>query len=202
VDASIALQAYGGQLTCIRTLQGRLGELDEPVMQIAVSQAQSPAWRAVMARMHIAQSRTEEARQALADALAQLSRQPPWHYQWSTAVLNLVDGACSLRDLTACERLFELLLPHSGLMTWTVGASLGPYDLALGRLAATLGVPSVAEQHLRRAVALCDRMDAQAYLAIARHELALLLPPGRERRQLEALAEDGAGHAGVYLPGS
>ena len=87
-----------------------------------------------MARMHIAQSRTEEARQALAAALAQLDRQPPWHYQWSTAVLNLVDCACPLHELTACERLFELLLPHSGMMTWTVGASLGPYDLALGRL--------------------------------------------------------------------
>ncbi len=170
-------------------------------MQVAVSQAQSPAWRAVMARMHIAQSRTEEARQALADALASLPGQPPWHYQWSTAVLNLVDCACPLHELTACERLFEFLLPHSGLMTWTVGASLGPYDLALGRLAATLGRPSVAEWHLRHAIELCDRMDVYAYLAIARHELARLRPAGPERRRLEALAENGAGKVGVHLPG-
>ena len=51
---------------------------------------------------------------------------------------------------------------------------------AVGRLALTLGRSGEAERHLRDAVALCERMDARAFLAIARYDLGRLLLPGDE----------------------
>ena len=51
----------------------------------------------------------------------------------------------------------------------------GPLGRAVGRLALTLGRRDEAEDHLRAAVALCERMDARAFLAIARYDLGRLL---------------------------
>ena len=48
-----------------------------------------------------------------------------------------------------------------------------------GLLARTLGRRAEAEERLRAAVALCERMDARAYLAIARYDLGRLLLPTR-----------------------
>jgi len=50
-----------------------------------------------------------------------------------------------------------------------------PISGALGRLTLTLGRPDEAENHYRDAVALCERMDARAFLAVACRELGSLL---------------------------
>ena len=48
----------------------------------------------------------------------------------------------------------------------------------------TLGRPDEAERLLRNAVALCERIDAQAFLAMARRDLAKLLLPTADGRVL------------------
>lgn len=77
----------------------------------------------------------------------------------------------------ACERLghvaaaapvHELLSPFGGVMV----AHAGPISVALGRLALVLERPEESEHHFREAIELCERMDAKAYLAIARRDLA------------------------------
>ncbi|HEY3185929.1 MAG TPA: hypothetical protein VGJ70_00550, partial [Solirubrobacteraceae bacterium] len=61
-----------------------------------------------------------------------------------------------------------------------------------------------AERRLRGAVELCEHMDAQAYLAVARHELAVTLASrtrhDAEARRLTAAAAKGAARLGVALP--
>ena len=78
-------------------------------------------------------------------------------------------------------------------MTWqygAVGRVVGLLELALGR-------PDDAERRLRAAVALCERMDARAFLAMARHDLGRLLLPSDEGRRLVDQARAAAGELGM-----
>ena len=57
--------------------------------------------------------------------------------------------------------------------------------------------PDEAEQLLRDAVALCERMDARAFLAMARHDLGELLLPSPEGRRLLEQARAAANELGM-----
>lgn len=62
IEESVPFQAYGGQLTCIRSLQGRLAELERAVRRLATTQTLSAAWHGVLARLHSVQGRSSEAK--------------------------------------------------------------------------------------------------------------------------------------------
>jgi hypothetical protein len=85
-----------------------------------------------------------------------------------------------LDDRSTAMRLLELLTPFAGVMTW----SYGPVGRGVGLLELTLGRRSQAERRLREAIALCERMDARAFLAMARLDLGALLHPAIEGRWL------------------
>ena len=78
-----------------------------------------------------------------------------------------------LEDRPLAAPLYDLLAPFADVMT----TQSGPVGRAVGRLAHTLGRRDEAEERLRAAVALCERMDAHAFLAMARYDLGLLLLP-------------------------
>jgi hypothetical protein len=81
-------------------------------------------------------------------------------------------------------------------MTW----QYGPVGRCVGLLDLLLGRRDAAERRLRAAVALCERMDARAFLAMARLDLGALLHPSVEGRRLldEALiAADELGMPGL-----
>ena len=88
------------------------------------------------------------------------------------------DVCAALDDRSLAASLYDLLAPCAHVMS----VHAGPVGRVVGRLALTLGRRDEAEDRLRAAVALCERMDARAYLAIARYELGRLLladPEGR-----------------------
>ena len=108
----------------------------------------------------------------------------------------LADVHLTVGDRAAAELLLDRLRPYSGLVTWNTACSLGPFDIAIGRLEGMLGRLDAAERHLRAAVALCERMDAQAHLVIARHELArVLMRSQRHSGQAQRLATGAAAAA-------
>jgi hypothetical protein len=199
IEESVPFHVFGAQLVCIRMLQGRLGELDEPLTSFAASQALSVGWRAVLAWLRCSQGRAEEARHGLEDTKRLLADQSSRHYQWSSAVVLLANVACELGEHSACAEFFALLQPFSGLMTWNGACSFGPFDLILSRLATVLDRSADAERYARGAIALAERLGAQVYLAIARHRLATLLPPGGAQDRLESLARTGAERVGATL---
>jgi hypothetical protein len=73
----------------------------------------------------------------------------------------------------------------------------GPVGRAVGQLALTLGRRGEAEQLLRDAVALCERIDARAFLAMARRDLGDLLLPSAEGRRLLDEARAAANKLGM-----
>ena len=78
-------------------------------------------------------------------------------------------------------------------MTWQygpVGRGVALLDLALGRR-------DQAERRLREAIALCERMEARAFLAMARLDLGTLLVPSAEGHQLVDQARAAADELGM-----
>ena len=195
IKESVLDDACGGQIVCIRMLQGRLAEFDGLITGLAAADILLPAWKAMLAWLRCSQGRHDEARAALTAALTPVMHSQSRHMQWSTAAVLAADVASTLGERAACAALYEVLLPYSGLITWSGGGSLGPFDLALGRLAEALD--GRAEDHYRRAIAQCERLGTEGYLAIARHRLAGVAPGQRD--ELAALARAGAERTGVAL---
>jgi hypothetical protein len=98
-----------------------------------------------------------------------------------------------LEDRPRAARLYEQLAPFADVMMY----QYGPVGRPVGRLAQTLERPDEAEQVLRDAVALCERMDARAFLAMARQDLGELLLPSPAGRRLLEQARAAANELGM-----
>jgi hypothetical protein len=103
------------------------------------------------------------------------------------------DISAWLDDRSTALRLLELLTPLAGVMTW----AYGPIGRGVGLLELTLGCRSQAERRLRDAIALCERMDARAFLAMARLDLGALLRQSIEGRRLLDQALTSADELGM-----
>ena len=198
VDRSLLFSGFTGQIATIRILQGRLTELEGPLVELVASQPFLPSWQAALAKLRCDQGRLDEARDGFAAAMAMPAIRSPRHDQWSTTLCLLAEVATALGDRSAATELFQLLRPFAGLMTWNIACTVGPFDLALGRLADVMENRAEAERRLQAAIALCERMGAEAFLAIARHELAPMMHPTEGRRLAEA-ARAVAARLGVAL---
>jgi hypothetical protein len=93
-------------------------------------------------------------------------------------------------DCDAPARAAEPLRGGDDVVVRRVGRGVGLLELALGRR-------SQAERRLRQAIALCERMDARAYLAMTRLDLGALLLPSTEGRQLLDQALTAADELGM-----
>jgi hypothetical protein len=111
---------------------------------------------------------------------------------WTATLVWAADVCAWLGDRAAAAALRDLLLPFAGVMTW----QYGPVARALGRLEQALGHADEAERLLRDAIALCERIDARAFLAMARLDLAMLLPSA-DGRGLVAQALTAAEELGM-----
>jgi hypothetical protein len=194
-SASIVQHTSLGLLWCIRLAHGRLSEL-RPIVEKVRGAPDRPAWsRASEAQMACELGDEHAAREAFAAATANGLFDSPHGLAWATTMISAADVVASLDERSWAARLYELLEPCAG----TMAAQSGPVDRAVGRLAATLGRADEAKARVRAAVALCERMDARAFLAIARHDLALLLLPGEEGRRL--LEQAHAAAEALGMPG-
>ena len=185
---SVVEFAFIALMWCIRMAQGRVRELQSLVGAVR-GMPDRPAWSFVgEAQLLLELGELDAARGAMASAVDAGLLQAPRSFSWGTTMLGAADVCASLEDRMLAARLYDLLVPCAGVMV----AQAGPVDLAAGRLAHTLARPVEAEEHLRAAVALCERMDARAYLAIARYELGLLLVPKAEGIRLVGQAATAA----------
>jgi len=180
-------------LWCIRVVQGRVAEL-EPLAGAVRAMPERPAWSfASEAQLAWEIGDPATARRALSDAVDAGLLQAPRSFAWGTTTIAAADVCAELEDRSLAAPLYELLSPCAGVMI----AQAGPVDRAIGRLALTLGRRDEAEDRLRAAIALCERMDARAYLAIARYELGRLLLPSAEGTGLLEQAASAARELGM-----
>ena len=181
---------FAGLVWCIRAVQGRLAEL-EPLFGMVRALPDRPAWSfASEAQLACELGDRDAAGSALAEAVARGLLQAPRSLGWTTTISGAADVCAALEDRALAASLYELLAPCADVMAM----QSGPLGRAAGRLALTLGRRDEAEAHLRAAVTLCERMDARAFLAIARYDLGRLLLPSPEGtalvEQARAMAEE------------
>ena len=146
-------------------------------------------------RAHAARERDdrEAARDAFEHALALGLLEIPRGFTWTITLTWAADICAWLDDRSTAMRLLELLTPFAGVMTW----QYGPVGRAAGLLELSLGRRRQAERRLREAIALCERMNARAFLAMARLDLGALLHPSIEGRQLLDQALTAADELGM-----
>jgi DNA-binding SARP family transcriptional activator len=178
---SAAESMFVRMLSCIRLVQGRLGEHEGARRAMAESVTKVPVTFSVV-WAHAARERDDRdgAREAFERAVDQGLLDLPHGPTWTISLTWAADICAWLEDRPRAARLYDLLAPFAGVMTYQYGAVGRP----VGRLAKTLERPDEAEQLLRDAVALCERTDARAFLAMARHDLGELLFPSAEGRRL------------------
>lgn len=186
--------AYVRLLSCIRLVQGRLSEHEQARRAMAQGLTNAPATFFVVAA-HVARERhdhdgvREAFDGALARGLLELPRGPTW-----TVTLTWAADICAwLEDRATATRLRKLLAPFANVVTW----QYGPVARGVALLDLALGARDQAEHHLREAIALCERVDAQAFLAMARHDLGQLLKPSAEGRRLVNQAQITADELGL-----
>jgi hypothetical protein len=169
-------------VSCIRLIQGRLHEHEPARSAMAQDVVTKLPPTFFVARAHAARERDdrEAARDAFERALALGLLEFPRGPTWATTVTWAADICAWLDDRSSAKRLLEQLTPLAGVMTW----AYGPFGRGVGLLELALGHRSQAERRLRDAIALCERMDARAFLAMARLDLGALLYPSTEGRRL------------------
>jgi DNA-binding SARP family transcriptional activator len=191
---ALAQTAFVRLLSIIRLVQGRLRELEAARSAVARDVTNLPP-TSIVVRAHAARERDDRAavreafERALAVGLLEIPRGPPW----TVTMIWAADICAWLGDRSTAMRLLELLTPFAGVMTW----SYGPVGRGVGLLELALGRRSQAERRLREAIALCERMDARAYLAVARLDLGALLHPSIEGRRLLDQALTAADELGM-----
>jgi tetratricopeptide (TPR) repeat protein len=179
-----ALILFGGHLTAVRTLQGRLGELAEQTAQLARESDSVSGWRAGAALALIEVGRSDDAREL---ALAEDLQSIPWDQAWSAALFWWA-AVCSRLRLRAGE-VYELLAPFAGEFAAPPGMVYGTFDWALGALATSLERYEQAERHFAAAAEIEERFGAPLFLARTRASWArALIARGRPEDLDRALA--------------
>ena len=113
----------------------------------------------------------------------------PYDWMWLSTTCNAAMVRAALDDVEACAVLYDRLIPYSG-QVWIIGSVpvCGCVDLALGRLATTLGRRDDALRHLETAIAVDSSMGARAWLARSLEAKADLTGDPADHRAALALA--------------
>ena len=176
-EQPVAEQFYGIQMTQIRSMQGRAGELLPAVRDLAERFPGIPAWRGGLITLAARSGDFELARRELerfaGDDFSAIPRDVNW-----VAGMSLIGEAIALvGDVDRAERAYDELLPYEGLVivvARAVGCN-GPVDRVLGLLAQVLGRLDDAERHLANSVEIATGMGDRPGMALCGLALAELL---------------------------
>jgi hypothetical protein len=190
----VAESAFVRLLGCVRLVQGRLGE-HAPARR-AMSEYMTrlpPTFLVVSAHAAREQGDRDAARDAFRSAVESGLLAMPRGPTWATTMAWAADICAWLGDRETAAALLEQLTPFADVMTW----QYGPIGRGVGLLELALGRAGEAERHLRAAVALCERTQARAFLAMAQHDLGAQLLPSQEGRALVESARVAAEQLGL-----
>jgi hypothetical protein len=191
-------------MVAIRWQQGRLGELQETVIDHGERYPSVARWRNALAAVELADERTARAeieRHAHSD-FAELPR----NGLWILHLCALAEACVLVGDRQRAARLYELLSPFAERNVVSLSTiPFGPVVLRLGMLAAMLERWQEAERHFEVAMERCGRLGARAVTARVLYEQSrMLLARGADEDQargVELLAQAEAICHELDLPG-
>jgi len=172
VDAIFALQ-----LMTIRYLQGRIGDLLDPIRAFVAANPGIPAAHCGLALIFVSLGLAAEARGEVEQVMTRGLFDVPRDVAFLPAMVQLAEACALLGDSVWMEAMYDVLLPYAGLcVVFGNGISfLGSVSHYLGLLARRLGRDGDAARHLERALAVHAAMGAQPWLALSQCEYGALL---------------------------
>ena len=200
-----ALTFLGAQLSTIRIMQGRAGEVVDLVQAVRDQNPGVPSFDSALALALVELDRLDEARAVLARLEAAGFAFPEdLAYLGGTGQAAAVVGELGWKE--AAEVLYERLLPHREQLFY-IGLTSGPeMSLWIGLLATVLGRFDEAASHLARSADTHERIGAAWALVLTRIYTGRLLlardQPGDRELAVAGLREaraeaDRRGYAGL-----
>jgi class 3 adenylate cyclase len=176
------VQSVAAQFYSIRRGQGRLGELEQIVLQNAEENPEVRAWQAALAVMYLDTHRQDQAHEWFERLAARDFADVPSDAFLMVTILLAADLARGLGDRRRAGLLYEILRPYAARNVVVGNAVLcdGSASYPLGLLASTMGRWDDAERHLQDALAFNEKIGAWPWLARTRYEYARML---EERHQ-------------------
>ena len=161
-------QYWGNQMLFLRRQQGRPEEMiDIAEAVVAAEPVGWGAWCAALALLQSEAGQADDARRSFDRALSAHGASD--HRPFVPTAATLAHVAADLGVVEAVAGLVDQLAPLSGQMVgWTVLASLGPADLALGRLYLLEGRTDDAATALAASADLCEQGGLRPFLAQTR----------------------------------
>lgn len=188
---------YGGLLTAIRWQQGRLDELVDFFIEMALDNPSVAALRSTIPCMLAELGRLEEARRWLADEEA-AGFDFPRNSLWLVSMVNLLDAAVSTGGSGAAAELAARVAPYADLVICPAGVTVnGAVARALGRAATVSGDLEAAEEHFVTAHRIHARLGAPYWTARAELDHAELCLARRGRGDVARARELATKAAGT-----
>jgi tetratricopeptide (TPR) repeat protein len=159
---------FGAQMTNLRRVQGRLGEIEAAAEGLAAQFPQIPGYRIALAQVYAQQERREETR-AVFDELARddFAILPDQTVR-PAMLVDLTDACCYLADRARAAALYEMMLPLADRSVVLAAiVCTGSASTQLGALATTLGRFDDAERHFEDAIAMNRKLRAPTWVAEA-----------------------------------
>ena len=186
---------FAAQLFMLRREQGRIQEVEQPLLDVVAQYPAMPVIRCMLSVVYWQSGRSAEAQAELTRLCAQGAAIMPRDQLWLGAMTALAEVASGLADRACAGILYDLLLPYAERNV-VVGVPIcfGAAATYLGCLAATLERWPEAAHHFEQALAMNARLGTRPYLAHTQyHYAAMLLRRGPRHRSRECRRILGAG---------
>jgi tetratricopeptide (TPR) repeat protein len=186
-----APQYYLMQMLNVRREQGRSGELEANLQDLALAHPGRPGWRMAGALVLWETGRADEARAALEKLAERNFEDIPGDGEWIPTVAMLAHLATLVGDRERAGMLYDLLRPYeaNNIVRGIGAVCLGPTTRYLGRISSTLGRKQEARRHFQAALEATTSLRAPVLRAHTQLDLAESLGAGV---QATRLANDAA----------
>ncbi len=169
LEASIA--EHRCQRHLLYDLRGDLAPIEPEISELVERFPARPVFRCVLAHVHARTGRIEDAQNTLNALTQEQVAALPFDQEWLYGMSLLAETAAILDDTNAATTLYPLLLPWRKLNAGDVAEGCrGAISRYLGLLAATLGHPQHAAEHLEHAIAMNEQMGFVPWATRARND--------------------------------
>jgi DNA-binding SARP family transcriptional activator len=144
--------------------RGTIGELGPTVDRLIVDMPDIESWRSVASLIALELGDLSRAQQELHRSLRDSGSHVVRDQSWAPTVMCLGRTAHGLGDAASAKQLYGMIVPYAGRMSWMGGATYGPFDLVLSKLASTLGDAALTAQHRERCNELATRLGCKQYV--------------------------------------
>jgi hypothetical protein len=144
--------------------RGTVGELGPTVDRLIVDMPDLESWNSVASLIALELGDLSRAEQELHRSLRDSGSHIVRDQSWAPTVMCLGRTAHGLGDAASAQQLYAMIAPYAGRMSWMGGATYGPFDLVLSKLASTFGEIELASQHRERCNGLASRLGCKQYV--------------------------------------